>query len=113
MVWCALNAFIRLLDRNQEGIPKDTLWLDDVIEDMTSMSKLSTLEHPRTGGALFMQLLSVSSHTREKTPRYFAGGGGKAAGRLFNTTVYVFARPNSSTGSNVVMMQFGGGVIKG
>ena len=77
MAWRVSNAFINLSDRNQQGIPKDTLQMDDVIDDMTSVSELSSLEHPRTGVALLLQLLSVKSRTRERTPRYFARGGKK------------------------------------
>ena len=109
MAWRVSNAFINLSDRNQQGIPKDTLQMDDVIDDMTSVSELSSLEHPRTGVALLLQLLSVKSRTRERTPCYFARGGGKASSRSSSTKVYVFACPNSSSGSNVVMMPFGGG----
>ena len=112
VVWRVSNAFIRLLDRNQQGIPKDTLQSDDVIDDMTSASELSSLEHPRTGVALLLQLLATKSHIREWTPRYLERGGGKAAGRSFSTKIYVFVCPNSSTGSNVVMMPFRGGTIK-
>ena len=112
MVWRISNTFISLSDRNQQDIPKDTLQMDGVIDDMTSVSKLSSLEHPCTGVALLLQLLSVKPHTRELTPCYFARGGGKAASRSSSTKVYVFACPNSSTGSNIVMMSFGGGTIQ-
>ena len=111
MVWRVSNGFILLSDRNQQGIPEDTLQTDDIINDMTSVSELSSLDQPRTGVALLLQLLSVKSNTRERTPRYFARGGEKATGRSSSTKVYVFACPNSSTGSNVVMMPFGSGTI--
>ena len=111
MVWRVSNAFINLSDHNQQGIPKDTLQMDDVINGMTSVSKLSSLEHPCTGVALLMQLLSVKSHTRERTPRYFARGRKKAASRSSSTKVYIFACPNSSADSNGVMIPFGGGTI--
>ena len=112
MIWRVSNAFISLLDRNQQDIPKDTLQTDDVIDDMTSVSKLSSLEHPRTGVTLLLQLLSAKSHTRGRTPRYFARDWGKAASRSSSTKVYVFACQNSSTGSNGMMMPFGGGTIQ-
>ena len=95
-----------------QGIPKDTLQMDDVIDDMTRVSKLSSLKHPRTGVALLLQLLSVKSHTRERTPGYLARGGGQAASRSSSTKVYVVASPDSLTGSNVVMVPLRGGTIQ-
>ena len=68
--------------------------MDDVIDGMACMSKLSSLKHPHTGVARLLQLLSVKSHTREQTPHYFV------------------AFPNNSTCSNIVMMQFRGGMIQ-
>ena len=112
MSWRVLNVFINLSDHNQEDIPKDTLQMDDVIKDMIRVSKLSSLKHPRTGVALLLELLSVKSHTRELTPRYFARDGEKAASRSFSSKVYVFVCPNSLAGSNVAMMPFGGGTIQ-
>ena len=68
MVWRVSNGFILLLDRNQQGIPKDTLQTDDIINDMTSVSELSSLDHPRTGVALLLQLLSVKSNQGTDAP---------------------------------------------
>ena len=74
-------------DRNQQCIPKETLQMDDVIDGMTIVSELSSLKHPCTGVALLLQLRSVKSHTRERTPLYFAKGGGKAASKSSSTKV--------------------------
>ena len=87
MVWRISNIFVNLLDRNQQDIPKDTLHIDDVINDMTSVSKFSSLGCPHTGLTLLLQLLSVKSHIRERTPCYFAGGMEKAASRSSSTKV--------------------------
>ena len=54
--------------------------MDDVINGMTSVSKLFSIEHPCTGVELLLQVLSVKSHIREWTPRYFARGGELPAG---------------------------------
>ena len=112
MVWHVSDTFINLSDRNQQGVPKYTLHMDEVINGMTSVSKLFSLGHLCMGVALLLQLLSFKSRTGEWKPRYFGRDGEKAASRSSSTNVYVFACPNSSTGSNVVMMPFRGGTIQ-